>query len=237
MLTHYDALGVTPHASQLEIRKAYRHRILAAHPDKGGCHEDFLRVKQAFDVLCHSARSMACSRSDASKHHPSSSTHSFFKRKAAQVREQARQRAQRRAEKEKKMQLQREFRERERAKVLARRAANLEFERQRARRKQAAAKAAREAKLQKARDDRERARHRQRDISQKKVLKTFLKRVRLLKKATFKKKVVGQLVQMRDRGGTWYDGYITSLKPLEICFKKDGPSGRGYRWSQARAKS
>lgn len=47
----YDLLKLKPGASSSEIRKAYRHAALAAHPDKGGTTQSFHVVKLAFEVL------------------------------------------------------------------------------------------------------------------------------------------------------------------------------------------
>ncbi|CAE7289328.1 DNAJ1, partial [Symbiodinium necroappetens] len=47
----YATLGVHRYASELEIRAAYRRRALEKHPDKGGSHEAFLALINAFEVL------------------------------------------------------------------------------------------------------------------------------------------------------------------------------------------
>ncbi|WP_051275571.1 DNA-J related domain-containing protein [Aestuariibacter salexigens] len=41
--------------SVAEVKQRYRKLLHAAHPDKGGKHEDVLRINQAFDVLMHFA--------------------------------------------------------------------------------------------------------------------------------------------------------------------------------------
>jgi hypothetical protein len=56
--TAYDVLGVSPDATQDEIKRAYRSRARRTHPDAGGSHEDFVRVSQAWDQV-HDARSRA----------------------------------------------------------------------------------------------------------------------------------------------------------------------------------
>lgn len=46
-----SVLGVAPTASQTEIRRAFRRRALASHPDRGGSEKDFIAVKRAYEVL------------------------------------------------------------------------------------------------------------------------------------------------------------------------------------------
>eukprot|EP00434_Breviolum_minutum_P000534 symbB.v1.2.000461.t1/scaffold11.1/size528188/10 len=50
-LTLYTVLGVSRHATDAQIRAAYRLRALATHPDKGGNEEEFLKVVEAFEIL------------------------------------------------------------------------------------------------------------------------------------------------------------------------------------------
>ncbi|EJU05619.1 hypothetical protein DACRYDRAFT_20055 [Dacryopinax primogenitus] len=47
----YDLLGVSPDASESELKKAYRQKALRAHPDKGGDPEIFKDLTQAYEVL------------------------------------------------------------------------------------------------------------------------------------------------------------------------------------------
>ena len=47
----YSALGVSPVASQQEIRKAYLKRVVTEHPDKGGTRDNFDLIQQAYDIL------------------------------------------------------------------------------------------------------------------------------------------------------------------------------------------
>lgn len=55
----YGMLRVCPSADAAEIRSAYRHAALAAHPDKGGSKEAFHQVATAFSILyCPSSRAL-----------------------------------------------------------------------------------------------------------------------------------------------------------------------------------
>jgi len=47
----YDILGVEQTASADEIRKAYRKKVVKAHPDKGGDVEEFKKLQAAYEVL------------------------------------------------------------------------------------------------------------------------------------------------------------------------------------------
>ena len=53
--TYYDALGVTPKASELEIKKAYRKLAITTHPDKNPgdetAHTRFQAIGEAYQVL------------------------------------------------------------------------------------------------------------------------------------------------------------------------------------------
>ncbi len=58
---HYDVLGITKAASQIEIQKAFRRRCLLTHPDKirGGERTAFDKVSEAYDVLsCEKKRAI-----------------------------------------------------------------------------------------------------------------------------------------------------------------------------------
>jgi len=47
----YDLLGVTPKATEKEIKQAYRKKALTHHPDKGGDEEEFKKLNVAFEIL------------------------------------------------------------------------------------------------------------------------------------------------------------------------------------------
>ncbi|GEM_PF-2851298 len=57
MSTYHDILGVSPEASQEEIKAAFRERALECHPDraneenKDAAQEEFVRVREAFEIL------------------------------------------------------------------------------------------------------------------------------------------------------------------------------------------
>lgn len=44
----FDVLGLSPTASEAEIRRAYRERVKEAHPDQGGDEAEFRRVREAY---------------------------------------------------------------------------------------------------------------------------------------------------------------------------------------------
>ena len=47
----FKVLGLKRSASDEDIKQKYRELILIHHPDKGGDHEEFLKVQQAYDFL------------------------------------------------------------------------------------------------------------------------------------------------------------------------------------------
>jgi curved DNA-binding protein CbpA len=47
----YRTLGVHKNASAEAIREAYIQKARVLHPDKGGCHEDMIRLSAAFQTL------------------------------------------------------------------------------------------------------------------------------------------------------------------------------------------
>lgn len=51
MTTLYAVLSLPPAADATEIRDAYRELALKHHPDKGGDHELFCRITEAWGVL------------------------------------------------------------------------------------------------------------------------------------------------------------------------------------------
>ena len=53
-VSHYDVLGISPSATQKEIKKAYRGKALTEHPDKNsdpGAADKFRRIQLAYEVL------------------------------------------------------------------------------------------------------------------------------------------------------------------------------------------
>ncbi len=48
---YYDALEVERTADDAALKKAYRKAALIHHPDKGGSHEKFQQIYEAFQVL------------------------------------------------------------------------------------------------------------------------------------------------------------------------------------------
>lgn len=51
MSSYYDILEITKNASQDDVKKAYRKKVLVCHPDKGGDSEVFKKIQQAYEVL------------------------------------------------------------------------------------------------------------------------------------------------------------------------------------------
>ena len=51
MTDYYQTLGVTPNASEAEIKKAYRSLANKHHPDKGGDQAKFKDISVAYDTL------------------------------------------------------------------------------------------------------------------------------------------------------------------------------------------
>ena len=47
----YDTLGVSPIATQQEIKKAYRRLAVTHHPDKGGNEDMFKKITSAYEIL------------------------------------------------------------------------------------------------------------------------------------------------------------------------------------------
>lgn len=48
----HAVLGVSRHASPAEIKRAFRAKALATHPDRGGRRGDFEQLVAAVDTLC-----------------------------------------------------------------------------------------------------------------------------------------------------------------------------------------
>ncbi|CAJ1966667.1 unnamed protein product [Cylindrotheca closterium] len=75
----YAILGVSPHASGTEIKKAYHKKALLLHPDKlppGSCHEAFTKIRNAYETLSDKAAREAY---DLRKKHPTQSPTSSTK--------------------------------------------------------------------------------------------------------------------------------------------------------------
>lgn len=51
VVDHFAVLGLTPEASDTEVRRAYRGRARDPHPDRGGDAEEFARVSAAYEAL------------------------------------------------------------------------------------------------------------------------------------------------------------------------------------------
>lgn len=49
--SYYDILGVSPSASQDEIKRAYRKLAIESHPDRGGDAGHFQKINEAYDTL------------------------------------------------------------------------------------------------------------------------------------------------------------------------------------------
>lgn len=47
----YEVIGVPQDASQDDIKKAYRKKVIKAHPDKGGDPEEFKKLQAAYEIL------------------------------------------------------------------------------------------------------------------------------------------------------------------------------------------
>lgn len=51
MDTPFDVLSIEPGASEAEIDRAYRKRVLETHPDQGGSVAEFQRVREAYEQV------------------------------------------------------------------------------------------------------------------------------------------------------------------------------------------
>jgi curved DNA-binding protein len=56
MLDYYNILGVSPEASQDDIKKAYRNLVKQHHPDKGGDEDRFKQISEAYEILGDSSK-------------------------------------------------------------------------------------------------------------------------------------------------------------------------------------
>ena len=59
MSTHYEVLGLSPDASEGDVKSAYRRLALQHHPDKGGSQADFVRIADAYTVLVDASKRAA----------------------------------------------------------------------------------------------------------------------------------------------------------------------------------
>lgn len=50
-MNHYKTLGLSPGATEEEIKKAYRKMAMKHHPDRGGDETEFKRIKEAYEAL------------------------------------------------------------------------------------------------------------------------------------------------------------------------------------------
>lgn len=48
---YYKILGITPGATEEEVKKAYRKMAMKHHPDRGGDEAEFKRIKEAYEAL------------------------------------------------------------------------------------------------------------------------------------------------------------------------------------------
>lgn len=51
MTDPYRVLGIKPNATEDEVKKAYKKMSMKHHPDRGGNHDDFVRVQQAYNQI------------------------------------------------------------------------------------------------------------------------------------------------------------------------------------------
>lgn len=51
-LDPYEILGVKPNATKDEVKKTFRRRAHATHPDRGGSKEEFIKVNAAYEAIC-----------------------------------------------------------------------------------------------------------------------------------------------------------------------------------------
>lgn len=71
MKTLYEILDVSPDADDSEIKKAYRKKAQAYHPDKeGGDEELFKEVQKAYDILSDANKREYYNKTGAEKNEP-----------------------------------------------------------------------------------------------------------------------------------------------------------------------
>jgi len=95
--SYYDILGVSPNATEQEIRRAYRRMAKKFHPDinqSPGADSEFLRIKRAYDILINEGSRASFQQS---YRNPMSSYEAYMawkKRQQEKVEEEARLRYQ-----------------------------------------------------------------------------------------------------------------------------------------------
>lgn len=57
-MQYYELLGITPDATEDEIRRAYRRLSLKHHPDRGGSTDIYQKAKEAYDTLSNTQTRM-----------------------------------------------------------------------------------------------------------------------------------------------------------------------------------
>jgi curved DNA-binding protein len=55
-MNYYNVLGVSPSASEKEIKDAYRQKARTTHPDQGGDVKEFQKIQEAYDTLKDNAK-------------------------------------------------------------------------------------------------------------------------------------------------------------------------------------
>ena len=50
-ITHYKVLGISQKATREEIKISFKKMALKYHPDRGGHEDDFIKIKQAYEIL------------------------------------------------------------------------------------------------------------------------------------------------------------------------------------------
>jgi DnaJ-class molecular chaperone len=58
-MDYYNILGVNRNASQEELKKAYKKLVMEHHPDRGGDHDHFAKINEAYETLKDPAKRSA----------------------------------------------------------------------------------------------------------------------------------------------------------------------------------